>query len=156
MSMPTNPERTERDIRPVRAAGGVVCRREKGTLQVLLIHRNGVWDLPKGMIEPGESAEEGSCREVEEETGCGELSIIGPLGTTVHHYEQGRHVIEKTTWWYTMVSGRPALKPQREEGIEALEWTDLAAAPEKVGYKNLKTVLNRVDTLDGLQHLRDN
>jgi len=146
---PKLPERME-----VRAAGGVLFRRWKDELQhselqhsenieVLLILRRGLWDLPKGIIERDELSEQGACREVEEETGCQTLRIITSLGTTTHEYEQDGLLIRKETRWYAMQSGKPELTPQQEEEIEALEWMELSRAFEKVAFDNLREVLHR-------------
>ena len=135
--------------RKVEAAGGVLFRRQSDdvneieNIQVLLMLRRGVWDLPKGKIEEDESPEQGACREVEEETGCRFLRIVSPMGTTIHQYEENGVLITKKTWWYAMQSGEAELKPQQEEEIEALEWTDLARASEKVAFDNLRDVLER-------------
>jgi len=122
-------------------------RLQDGRREVLLILRRGLWDLPKGKIEENESPEEGALREVEEETGCAGLSITGPLGTTMHDYEEHGEQVTKKTWWYAMESGRPDLKPQLEEEIETLEWTDLSGALEKVAFENLRDVLQRLQKL---------
>jgi ABC-type Mn2+/Zn2+ transport system ATPase subunit len=53
-------------MRWVRAAGGVLTD-EGGDM--LLIRRNGRWDLPKGKVEPGESLRQGAMREVLEQVG---------------------------------------------------------------------------------------
>ena len=56
----------KRRMRWVRAAGGIVTD-EAG--RMLLIRRNGRWDLPKGKVEAGETLLQAALREVEEETG---------------------------------------------------------------------------------------
>ncbi len=55
----------------VRAAGGIVMMNEECGMRnkMLLIRRNGRWDLPKGKVEPGETLLQAAFREVEEETG---------------------------------------------------------------------------------------
>jgi 8-oxo-dGTP pyrophosphatase MutT (NUDIX family) len=73
-----------------RSAGGVVEREGR----VLLIATGGGprWQLPKGRIEPGESAEQAAVREVREETGVtGE--IRAPLaGIDYVFVEDGRRI----------------------------------------------------------------
>ena len=55
----------------VRAAGGVVLRREGLTTRVAVIHRPKYmdWSLPKGKLEEGEGWLEAALREVDEEIG---------------------------------------------------------------------------------------
>ena len=64
------------------SAGGVVVRRENGKLLVAFVREHGFnsYVLPKGHIEPGESAEEAAVREIEEEAGFTQLELIAPLG----------------------------------------------------------------------------
>ena len=54
------------------ASGGVVFNNEK----LLMIYRNGLWDLPKGKIESNESESECAVREVKEECGVDSLKVI--------------------------------------------------------------------------------
>jgi 8-oxo-dGTP diphosphatase len=56
----------------IRAAGGVVLRRERpGRTRVAVIHRPKYmdWSLPKGKLEKGETWKQAALREVKEETG---------------------------------------------------------------------------------------
>ncbi len=107
-------------FKQVTAAGGLVCNAEG---RKLMIFRNGRWDLPKGHLEIGETIEECAMREVEEETGVGELTIMRPLCITRHIYiMQGEWEI-KSTHWYLMNSTHTAeLTPQIEEGIDQVKW----------------------------------
>lgn len=103
-------------------AAGCVVENQRG--EVLWIERNGKWDLPKGKVEPGESLEEAAKREVEEETGIGQLSIASDLGATYHTYEDaGTPVLKTTFWFHAKHSGdRTKGQPQKEEGITAVSW----------------------------------
>ena len=64
-----NIENTYREFcfrfKEVNAAGGLVSNRRE---DVLLISRNGLWDLPKGHQEAGEDIRVTALREVQEET----------------------------------------------------------------------------------------
>jgi len=92
-------------------AGGVVFKEGK---IVVLKRKNGVWLMPKGHVEPGETLEQAGAREATEETG---LAVrIGPkLGETAYsHSEDGRYHRKKVHWYY-MESDGGELRP--EEGI---------------------------------------
>lgn len=75
--------------RPV-SAGALLYRHREGTLEVLLVHPSGpynrraAYSIPKGLLDPGEDAEQAARREVEEETGVrpGALSSIGSIDYT--------------------------------------------------------------------------
>lgn len=128
----------------ITAAGGVVFSVTERKPAVLLIHRNAVWDIPKGKLEKGESVAMCAAREVAEETGAELPIIISELGTTYHEYEQSNKQYGKTTYWYAMVFPRAqVLTPQTEEGIERIEWVDLDEAIKLVGFQNLEVVLER-------------
>lgn len=102
----------------VKAAGGVITKKQK----VLLIHRLGKWDFPKGKFDKGETPEQCAKREVEEE--CNVKVRLGEhLCTTWHTYTQNRRSILKKTYWYTMsCTSDTSMKPQEEEGIDAIRW----------------------------------
>ena len=107
----------------VRAAGGVVQSKDG---RWLLMRREGMWDLPKGMVERGETHSIAALREVAEETGVvAQLASKVPLIKTYHIYNKygGWHM--KQTSWFSMTSdSTPPPVPQREEGIEQVEWVD--------------------------------
>ncbi len=133
-----------RMVKPIEAAGGVVFQKANEGIKVLLIFRNGVWDLPKGKLEKGESIPMCASREVSEETGTLLPMIIGDLGTTYHEYTQKKTEYGKTTYWYAMVLPHiTELIPQEEEGIESIDWVGLEDAISKVGFDNLKIILQR-------------
>ncbi len=125
----------------VRAAGGVVLRSGVWPLQVLLIHRKGYWDLPKGKCVPGEVLRECAEREVQEETGIGELRTFGCLGATRHGYAQGGEYHIKHTYWYHMQSPAIAFTPQADEGITGVRWMRWEEAVCMLGYESLQRLL---------------
>jgi len=70
------------------SAGILLYRRRGDALEVLLIKPGGpfwqgkdvgAWMIPKGMVEPGETAAEAALREFEEETGTRPVSTPVPL-----------------------------------------------------------------------------
>lgn len=132
----------------IKAGGGVLYKVKDGRPLLLLIYRNGVWDLPKGKLEEGESISECAVREVAEEVGLKEFPALdGDLSTTIHFYEQGEEQVKKITHWYAMSCAKmpETLTPQTEEGITELQWADIKTAREKVGYQNLVDVISRFE-----------
>lgn len=107
---------------PVDAAGGAVTD-ERGRL--LVIHRLGRWDLPKGKVDAGEALPEAAVREVKEECGLREVSIVRPLCDTWHTYERnGEQHLKRTSWFLMRASGAERLVPQHEEDIREVAWMD--------------------------------
>lgn len=106
----------------VKAAGGMVSKQD-GTR--LMIAREGRWDLPKGMVEPGESLIEAALREVHEETGIDKLTVDRLLLKTYHIYDKyGGWHLKQTSWFamHTATNQMSILIPQTEEGISAAVW----------------------------------
>lgn len=114
-----------RQMKWVEAAGGVV---ESDRGDVVMISRNGRWDLPKGHREEGESFAECAAREAEEETGVKVAEVGRLLVTTLHAYNIYGGWELKLTAWYVMRALSRHLTPQREEGIVRAEWV----APERI------------------------
>lgn len=106
-------------FKTVEAGGGGVFN-PKGEL--LLIHRLGNWDLPKGKLDKGETAEAGALREVEEECNVHALSIVKKLEPTLHIYFQKKWLIKKTHWFVMRSEKYKNAKPQYEEDIDDVKW----------------------------------
>ena len=112
------------------AAGGKVINNKS---EILFIYRNKKWDLPKGKAEKNENISQTALREVEEETGIKNLSIIKPLDKTYHIFKRGKTNYLKTTYWFEMKSDyNGKFKPQKKEGITRVEW---------IGVENLSYIL---------------
>jgi 8-oxo-dGTP pyrophosphatase MutT (NUDIX family) len=109
-------------MKRVSAAGGIVLN-ERG--EILIIFRRSKWDLPKGHLEKGETFEQCALREVKEETGLQNLSVVRFIGTTEHEYYDNfvnADVIKETQWFEMSASGNEPLKAQAEESIEWIRW----------------------------------
>lgn len=134
------------NFRMVEAAGGVVMKKE----EILFIYRNGKWDLPKGKLEANESIPRCAVREVEEECGISQLSIVNQLPATYHTYrEAGENVLKKTYWFLMNCRDESSLTPQTEEGIQLVEWKSeqaLQLALENT-YPNIKLVLGSLGAI---------
>jgi len=126
----------------VSAAGGLVLNPNN---EILFIQRLGIWDLPKGKIEKGETIEETAVREVEEECGVNGLIIENSLITTYHLFFMNDIMQLKITHWFLMETNfQEKLTPQLEEGITKVEFKNEAQVNDAMQntYANIKLVLN--------------
>ena len=129
------------------AAGGLV--KNLNTNHFLFIFRNKKWDLPKGRINKNEEVKDAAIREVEEETGVRNLSIIKTLNTTYHIFKRNGKYRLKRTFWYLMVTDyMKKLTPEVHEGIEEAIWIEKNSIGSLDGkmYKNINLVIS--DYLD--------
>ncbi len=132
-----------RGFKDVVAAGGVI-QREDGDM--LFIYRRGVWDLPKGKQDDGESVEECALREIKEETGIQKVVITNTAPfVTQHFYNTYGDWELKTTYWFTMHGEGDFIKSnhQLEEGIENYCWVsrDRAIEVAKNSYSTIYEVV---------------
>ena len=104
----------------IEAAGGLISNEKH---EILFIFRLGKWDLPKGKIDKGEKSDEAAIREVEEETGLTNITIVKALQPTFHMYViNNEWVVKKTHWFEMLTNSNQNLIPQTEEDITRVEW----------------------------------
>jgi 8-oxo-dGTP pyrophosphatase MutT (NUDIX family) len=111
-------EHIKKQFRIVRAAGGLVRKKDK----ILMIYRLGKWDLPKGKLERNESTRDAAEREVLEE--CGVVAEASDkLCTTWHTYiQEGKRILKKSTWYHMECIDDSNMEPQYIENIEDIRW----------------------------------
>jgi len=99
-------------MRKNRAAGFVVV--SSGLRSILVLKRDGVGDLPKGVIEIGEGSLEGALRECYEEAGIliGKDSIIS----------RSPYDCNKVDFYVAVQDGDPVIRPNPKSGIIEHEW----------------------------------
>ena len=130
-------------LTPIIAAGGIVVNPNK---EMLWIFRRGIWDLPKGKLDPNETIEACALREVMEETGVSNLVLGDLIMTTTHLYHDMylNTEVEKTTYWYKITTDQLQDGiPQTEEEIDAIAWVkkeDIAPYLAKT-YDTIKQVM---------------
>jgi 8-oxo-dGTP pyrophosphatase MutT (NUDIX family) len=123
------------------SAGGVLVRSVRGREKLAAIRPQGkpegLWALPKGLIGPGESAEQAALREVREETGV-EGRMLGKLGDVRYVYTWEGERVFKVVSFFLLRASRGRLGDISEEmRVEVAEarWLPLADAPALLAYK---------------------
>ena len=128
------------------AAGGMVKNQDD---KVLMIYKNGFWDLPKGKLNLKESTKTAALREVFEETNASGLKIASDHFSTYHVYFDlnFQQFIFKETKWFLMISNLDfELIPQLEEGISKVSWVSHKNIHKIKTYESVKLVLKKFMT----------
>jgi 8-oxo-dGTP pyrophosphatase MutT (NUDIX family) len=120
------------------SAGGVCVRRMRGRdyVAAVRVKRGTVLALPKGHIDPGESAAEAARREVREEAGVSG-DLVEKLGDVRYWYSRdGDRVMKIVTFFlFRYLSGSVA---DHDHEVDSAEWVPLEDAPRLLAYRGEK------------------
>lgn len=130
------------------SAGGVVLR--GGELIVIVPKRRAadgtrVLGLPKGHIDPGESALQAALREVREEAGV-ESERIADLGEVRYWYTREKRPVSKVVHFFLLryLSGDPS---DHDDEVEEATWMPFEQAAKELTYEGEREIVSRVARL---------
>lgn len=141
-----------------KSAGVIVFRRnpDEGVQYFCLYLRNDYWNFPKGHVEQGESEEECVKRELAEETGIKNISLVdGWRQQTQFIYKETHReqpeMIRKDLALYLAEVGMKVkvdllVKEGKGERINGYAWLDFKAASKYLKFKNLREILKEADS----------
>ena len=125
------------------SAGGVVFRRSKDDIEVVLCGRKSddFWGLPKGGSEAGESIEETALREVCEETGL-KPQLVSNIGTVNYWFSlpANNTKFHKSVHYYLMTEDGGSIDNHDWEH-DRVEWFPLNEALKIITHKNDANIL---------------
>jgi mutator protein MutT len=131
------------------SAGGVAFRRkDSGEIEVAIVsvkpsHR---WQLPKGIIDEGETPEIAAVREVREEAGVETelLELIEKVEYWYVGFHKGERVrFHKFVYFYLLKYLRGEVADHDHEIAEA-RWTTVDEAIEMLAFKSEKDVVSKI------------
>ena len=123
-----------------KSAGAVVYRDTPGGRMFLLLRNQGRWDFPKGGIEKGENELQTMLREVGEETGLTDLTLIPGFRKVIEYFyrREGRNIRKQVVY---------LLVRTKEEGVkisfehQGYGWYNYPEAMVKASYDNSRATL---------------
>lgn len=123
------------------SAGGVLVRVVRGRPMLAAIRPQGkpagVWALPKGNLDEGESPAETAVREVWEETGV-HGRLVEKLGDVKYVYTWAGERVFKVVSFYLLRAGRGRIGEIEERmrvEVAEVRWLPLDEAPALLAYK---------------------
>jgi 8-oxo-dGTP pyrophosphatase MutT (NUDIX family) len=120
-------------------AGGIVYRKnDKGELEILLIQdAKDRWTIPKGHIEPGETAVATAKREIGEEAGLKSVEMQGWLGKIHFRYRRIDKLVLMTTQIYLVKALGDTNAIQKEEWMNGIKWFSFNDALDEIEYEDI-------------------
>jgi 8-oxo-dGTP pyrophosphatase MutT (NUDIX family) len=119
-------------------AGGIVFRRNKGDVEILLIQdAKDRWTIPKGHIEEGETAQATAKREIGEEAGLREVDVLGWLGKIHFRYRRIDKLVLMTTQIYLVRAKGNTDAIQKEGWMNGIRWFKFTDALDAIEYEDI-------------------
>lgn len=131
------------------SAGGVAIRNENGRVEIAIIQtsKEGRWQLPKGLIDPGETPEQAAIREVREEAGI-TCEIVEKIDSVDYWYvdrwgtEPMR--VHKYVHFYLMkyISGDVG---DHDDEVVDVRWSDIEQAINTLAFNDEKNMVKKAN-----------
>jgi 8-oxo-dGTP pyrophosphatase MutT (NUDIX family) len=122
------------------SAGGVVLRGSGKDAEVAIVSpRQGVYALPKGHPDAGETMEQAATREVREEAGL-LAEPVGKLGEVRYWYTlAGERVLKAVTFF--LFRYRSGTVEDHDDEVESAQWVPLGEAPRLLSYRGEREIV---------------
>ena len=125
-------------------SGGIIFRftRDKKDIEILLIQDSKErWTIPKGHIEPGETAKMTARREIEEETGLKNVSVLAWLGKINFKYRRQDKLVLMTTQIYLVQALDTHETPTPEKWMKGIRWFSFSDALDAIEYDDIEKLM---------------
>lgn len=125
-------------------AGGIVFRlsKDKKDIEILLIQDSkDRWTIPKGHIEPGETAKETAIREIGEEAGLHHIAVLSWLGKINFKYRRQDKLVLMTTQVYLVRALDNHEIPTKEKWMNGIRWFSFSEALDAIEYDDIEKLM---------------
>lgn len=99
------------------------------------------WTIPKGHIEPGETAKQTAVREIGEESGLHHVQVLTWLGKIHFKYRRQDKLVLMTTQIYLVRSLDDHEKPQKEKWMNGIKWFKFNDALDAIEYDDIEKLM---------------
>lgn len=129
-------------------AGGIIFRHDaKGRVEILLVQDSkDRWTIPKGHIEPGETAQQTARREIGEEAGLHDVDMLGWLGKIHFRYRRIDKLVLMTTQIYLVRARGDTDAITKEEWMNGIKWFKFNDALEEIEYEDIAKLMLKAHT----------
>lgn len=129
-------------------SGGIIFRHNaKGELEILLIQdAKDRWTIPKGHIEPGETAVQCAKREIGEEAGLYDVEMLGWLGKIHFRYRRIDKLVLMTTQIYLVKALGDTDSIKKEEWMNGIKWFAFNDALDEIEYEDIAKLMLKAKT----------
>lgn len=125
-------------------AGGIVFRMtpDQRDIEILLIQDSkDRWTIPKGHIEPGETAKQTAVREIGEESGLKNVDVLAWLGKIHFKYRRLDKLVLMTTQVYLVQSLDKNERPTKEKWMNGIRWFSFSEALDAIEYADIEKLM---------------
>jgi 8-oxo-dGTP pyrophosphatase MutT (NUDIX family) len=133
------------------SSGGVVFQHGPAGTEVALISvgKPARWQMPKGLVDPGETPETTAVREVREETGV-TAALLEKIDTIEYWYvgnKGSQRVRFHKFVHFFLLAYKSGDIGQHDWEVNEARWVDLQAAKELLAFKTERAVLEKAEAL---------
>lgn len=129
------------------SAGGVAFRRVGSEIQIAIVSVKPSlrWQLPKGIVDPGETMEVTAVREVREEAGI-ETDLLDLIETVQYWYQRiqyGQHIRYHKYVHFFLLKYRAGDVADHDHEIAESRWVSFEEALEMLAFKSERKVVEK-------------
>ncbi|MEO8041463.1 MAG: NUDIX hydrolase [Acidobacteriota bacterium] len=135
------------------SAGGVVFRVHGSAPEIAIVRivPEMRWQLPKGIIDPGETIEQAALREVREESGI-VADLVSPIETIEYWFvadRGGERVRYHKFVHFFLMKYQSGDVADHDHEVDEARWVDIETALELLEFKSERDVIRKASAMIG-------